>query len=436
MQFGLTVGFHFIFSSLSIGLAWFIVWAMTRYKRTDSDMYRGLARFWVKVFAATFAVGAATGVTMEFQFGTNWANYSRFVGDVFGPPLAIEAIFAFFLEATFLGLLVFGWDRITVKMQWFASVMVAVGATLSALWILIANSWQQTPAGYRIVDGRAQLTDLLAAAANPSTLPRFLHTVDACIMTGAFFAMGITACFLLKHRHVKVARESMRAALVIALISSVAQLGFGHHHAQQVANTQPAKLAAFESLFDDCKNAPLVLFGIPQENSCSLKGAIGVPGLLSILIYGRADAEVKGLKSFPRDEWPPVALAFYPYHAMVIIGGYLIAFSLLGGFLFLRDSLHTNRWFLRAAILSIPIPFIATELGWMAAECGRQPWTVYGVLRTRDAISVSVPSGQILFSMIVFGLIYVLLFSAWVFVIAREFKHGLELNESTGEVGY
>ena len=422
LQFALTIGFHYIFPPVTIGLSWLIVWIMTRYKNTGADLYRRMAAFWIKIFGLSFAVGVATGITMEFQFGTNWAGYSRFVGDIFGAPLAAEVILAFFLESSFLGALILGGERLSTKVRWFASVMVAFGATLSAFWIIVANSWMQTPAGYHIVNGRVELTDLWAAIFNPSTIPRLIHTVDGALITGAFFMLGIGAWFILKGRNLDFGRESARIALVAGFIFSVLQLPLGHYHAVQVALTQPEKLAAIEGIFETQRRAPALVFGIPSAKDETVHAAIRIPGALSLLAYGSLDAEVKGLKDFPKDEWPPLFLTFYPFHLMVMIGMYFIGFTALGIFLLWRRKLYENRFFLALAILSIPLPFIANELGWISAEVGRQPWIVYKVMRTADAVSVSVPAGQVLFSIIMFTMIYALLFFAWVFLILREMK--------------
>ena len=327
IQFALTIGFHFIFPPLTIGLAWLIFWIMTKYKKTGDALYRNMARFWIKIFTLSFAVGVATGIVMEFQFGTNWSEYSRFVGDIFGAPLAAEGIFAFFLESSFLALLVLGWNRLSVKVHWFSSLMVAFGSTLSALWIIIANSWQQTPAGFEIVDGRAVLTDFWAAALNPSTIPRYLHTMDAALISGAFFMMGLSAWFLLKGRHMEFAKRSLRIGLIVAFVTSLLELGLGHYHAVQVANTQPEKLAAFEGLFETQTHAPMILFGIPDAEAETVHAAIRVPGFLSFLTDFNFNAEVQGLKDFPKDEWPPLGLTFFPFHLMFIIGMYFISVS-------------------------------------------------------------------------------------------------------------
>ncbi|MEW6203188.1 MAG: cytochrome ubiquinol oxidase subunit I [bacterium] len=422
LQFALTIGFHYIFPPVTIGLSWLIVWIMTRYKDTGADLYRRLAAFWIKIFGLSFAVGVATGITMEFQFGTNWAGYSRFVGDIFGAPLAAEVILAFFLESSFLGVLILGGERLSVRVRWFASLMVAFGSTLSAFWIIAANSWMQTPAGYRVVSGRVELTDLRAAIFNPSTIPRLLHTVDGALVTGAFFMLGIGAWFILKGRNTDFGRESVRVALITGFVFSMLQLPLGHYHAVQVALTQPEKLAAVEGLFETQRRAPALVFGIPSSKDETVRAAIRIPGALSLLAFGSLDAEVKGLKDFPKDEWPPLFLTFYPFHLMVMLGMYFIGFTALGIFLLWRRKLYGNRFFLSLAVLSIPLPFIANELGWISAEVGRQPWVVYKVMRTADAVSSSVSAGQVLFSIIMFTMIYGLLFFAWIFLIFREIR--------------
>jgi len=424
IQFAITIGFHFLFPPLTIGLAWIIVYMMARRLRSGGELYDAMARFWVKVFAISFVVGVASGITMEFQFGTNWAEYSRFVGDIFGAPLAAEAVIAFFLESTFLGVLLLGWNRVSPKAHFFSAVMVAVGSTISAFWILVANSWQQTPAGYHLVNGRAELTSFYQAVFNPSTLPRFAHTMCAAFITGAFFVMGISALYLLRRRHAGFARESLKIALVVAFASSLIELPLGHIHGVQVAHTQPAKLAAIEGLFTTQKCAPAVVFCLIREDPPQLIYPIQLKGALSWFVYGDTRREVKGLDAFPRDEWPPVALTFYSFHFMVILGMYFIGLTGLGVFLWWRRKLFENRWYLWLAVLSIPLPFLANELGWITAEVGRQPWIVYGLLKTRDAISITVPATQILITIFLFSAIYVLLFIAWMMVLKRQLGRG------------
>jgi cytochrome d ubiquinol oxidase subunit I len=424
VQFGLTAGFHFLFPPLTIGMAWFIVWIMTRYVRTADEFYGRMARFWTRLFVVTFAIGVATGITMEFQFGTNWSEYSRYVGDIFGAPLAAEALLSFFLESTFIAVLIFGWNRLSRRTLWFASLMVAVGATLSAFWIIVANSWQQTPAGYHIVGGRAELTSFVEAVFNPSTVPRYLHTMAACFMTGAFFMLGVSAWFLLKGRDERFARESFRLALIGGFIFSVAQLPIGHHHTVQVVHTQPTKLAAIEGLFDSEQGAGMLLFGFPDPETQRVRAAVKIPKMLSLLAYGDPNAEVRGLNAFPREDWPPIPYTYYTFHIMVYIGGFLILYSSLGLLMLRGGRVYGNRLFLCVAVLSIPLPQIANQLGWFSAEVGRQPWIVWGLKRTSEMFSPNVPAGQVLFSIIMFTIIYAFLFAVWVYLLVRLIKKG------------
>ncbi|MBI4704960.1 MAG: cytochrome ubiquinol oxidase subunit I [Deltaproteobacteria bacterium] len=435
LQFALTVGFHFLFPPITIGMAWLIALMLWRALRTGDPVYRQMARFWLRVFALTFGMGVATGIAMEFQFGTNWARYSRFVGDIFGAPLAAEAILAFFLESTFLGVLLFGERRVAPRTYALSALLVAVGSTLSGLWIIIANSWQQTPAGYRLVAGRAELADAWAAFLNPSTVPRFLHTIDGALITGAFFVMGLSAWFLLHGRHQEFARRSLRMALLVGLLAAAAQWPLGHLHAVQVSQTQPAKLAAFEGLWDTRPAAPFLLFGIPDAAAERTGHAVALPGMLSIVVGGSTDTVVRGLKDFPRKDRPPLLPTFASFHLMVALGGYFTALAGLGLLLLLRRRLFDSRWFLYAALWSLPLPLLANELGWMAAEIGRQPWIVYGLLRTDEAFSEAVPAGQVLASLVVFGATYALLFAVWLTLLRRKLRQGPEPPDGAGE-GY
>jgi cytochrome d ubiquinol oxidase subunit I len=426
IQFAMTIGFHFIFPPITIGMAWLIFYFMTQYKKTDSEEYAAQVRFWLKLFAITFAVGVATGITMEFQFGTNWAEYSKFVGDIFGAPLAAEGILAFFLESTFMGVLLFGWKRFSKKVLWVSSLLVAAGSTLSAFWIIVANSWMQTPAGYHIVNGRAELTNFWAAVFNPSTLPRYVHTIDACMITGAFFMLGISAWYLLKEQHVQFAKRSFTVSLIAAFVFAGLQLPLGHWHAVQVTETQPTKLAAFEGLWETRTHAPALFFGIPNEEKERTDFAIGIPSGLSILISGKPGRKVQGLKDFPRDEWPPLKLSFFSFHSMFFLGMYFIVLSTLGIFLLWRKKLFINKFFMKLCFFSIPLPIIANEIGWIAAEVGRQPWIVYGVpgMRTRQAVSITVTAGEILTSIILFGLMYLLLGVLWIYLLRKDVIKG------------
>ncbi len=435
IQFALTIGFHYIFPPLTIGLGWMLFVYHSLYRKTQNPVYRQLARFWTKMFAINFVVGVATGITMEFQFGTNWAAYSRFVGDIFGAPLAAEGVFAFFLESSFLGILVYGEKKVSKTVYWLSSLMVALGATLSAFWIVVANSWQQTPAGYEVVDGRAVLTNFAEAVFNPSTVVRYLHVVSAALVVGTFFILGVSAWMVLKKKHGDFAKQSLKSALIPCMVAIVIVVGVGHPHAVQVAKTQPAKLAAFEGLWETQTNAPALLFGIPNAEEERTDFALEIPGGLSLLIDGTTTREVQGLKDFAPEDRPPLGITFFSFHSMVYLGGWftLMAF---GGFVLLKmGKLYENRLYLMAATLTVPLPFFANEFGWISAEVGRQPWVVYNELRTSNAISASVPPGQILASIIMFTLIYALLFGVWWFLLKRQFNKGPESIESIeGEV--
>ncbi len=427
IQFGLTAGFHFLFPPLTIGVAWVLVLMMTRYKNSDEKVYEQMAKFWLKLFAITFAIGVATGITLEFEFGMNWSEYSRFVGDIFGAPLAAEGIFAFFLESTFMGVLLFGWNRLSKKTLWFSSLMVAVGSTLSAFWIIVANSWQQTPAGYKIVNGRAELTSFLQAVFNPSTLPRYFHTVDAALVTGSFFVLGVSAWYILKKRHEEFARRSYEIALIVALIGSLLQLPLGHWHAVQVARTQPAKLAAIEGLFKTQTHAPALVFGIPDAKARKVRAAVEIPGALSLLAYNSLSAEVKGLNAFPEEDWPPLLPTFFSFHLMVMLGSLFIVFTLLAWALQRKGKLFESGWTRPVMWLSIilaPLPLLCNELGWMTAELGRQPWIVQDLLRTADAVSVSVPAWQVAVTLVIFVAVYAVLGALWIYLLARTIRRG------------
>ena len=396
------------------------------WKRND-PVYLNMGKFFGRILGLTFVVGVATGVVMEFQFGMNWSEYSKFVGDIFGAPLAAEAIFSFFLESTFIAIYILGRNKLSKRAHWFSILMVAVGATISAFWIIVANSWQQTPAGYAIRNERAELTSFYQAVFNPSTLPRFFHTVDAALITGAFFVAGIAAYLLLKNKENVVAQRAIRFAVIFGFIVSALELfPFGHISARQVARTQPEKIATFEGLIESREEAPMILFGIPREEPRDVVLDIQVPGLLSWLAYGDRHHPVQGMDDFPAGTLPPFVVTFATFHLMVYLGGFFILVMFIGILLHRKNAIRKTRWFLYLMLFSIPLPIIACELGWISAEVGRQPWIVYKLLRTTDGVSVTVPASQILFSIILFGVIYLLLGSLYVFLLTREIKRGPE----------
>lgn len=430
LQFALTVMFHFLFPPITMGLALLITILETMRWRTGRDLYRRASDFWLKLFAVNFVVGVATGIVMEFEFGTNWAGYSRFVGDIFGAPLAAEGVFAFFLESGFLGLLLFGRNRISSFVRWLAATMVWLGSTLSAFWIIVANSWMQTPAGYRVANGRAELTDFFAAVFNPSTLPRYIHTISAAWVCGSFLMAAIGAWYFLRDRKTDVAQLSMRIGVICALVSTILVFATGDHHARQVAHTQEAKFAAMEGLYSTEAGAPLILFSLPPKQH----GRVDAPELMitnltSFLAFGNFQAAVKGLDQFPTEEWPPVPATYLSFHNMVILGNLMFIVALIAAIQLWRGRLGLSRTFLRVLFWTgVVVPTLAIQLGWMAAEAGRQPWIVYGVMKTSAGVSKVVSAPEILTSIILFGLIYVMLGALWIFLLRREILHGPDIE--------
>jgi len=430
LQFAFTIAFHYIYPPLSIGLGVIMVIMEGMYLKTKNPLYEKMTKFWVKVFALTFAIGVATGIVMEFEFGTNWASYSRYVCDVFGSALAAEGIFAFFLESGFLAILVFGWNKVKPPMHFFSTIMVSLGSMFSAVWIVVANSWMQTPAGFHIVgDGinaRAEITDFWALVFNPSSVDRLLHVLSGCWLAGAFLVISVAAYYLLKKRHLEFSKSSIKIALVLACFASIFQLFTGHSSAVGVSKNQPAKLAAMEAVYDTQENAPLYLFGWVNDDKQEVIFGIAVPGMLSYLIGFNSKTQVIGLNDFPEDQRPPVNIVFQSYHIMVAIGFALIGISLLGIFFWWRGTLFDKKWMLWIFVFSVLGPQIANQLGWITAEVGRQPWIVYGILRTSEGLSKAVESGQILFSLILFTIIYLFLFVLFIYLLNEKIQHGPE----------
>jgi cytochrome bd ubiquinol oxidase subunit I len=435
VQFALTIMFHYLFPPLTIGLGALLVILEGAWLKTGDAGYKSAAKFWTKIFALNFAMGVVTGIVMEFQFGTNWATYSRYVGDVFGSALAAEGIFAFFLESGFLAVLVFGWDRVSPRMHFFSALMVSLGSIFSSIWIVVANSWQQTPDGYQLVQKmvndrvqiRAETSDFWAVVFNPSTMERLVHVWIGAFILGAFFVMSITAYYILRKRHEDFARRSFTAALGVALVASLAALVSGHSQAKNVYRTQPAKLAAFEGHFHTGNDgAPLHLFGWPDERTQTVRGSVALSNGLSLLLFWDSHRPVKGLDQFPRDQWPPVAVSFQCYHIMVCLGVFFMGISILAAILRWRGTLFDKKWLMWVFVFAVIGPYIANELGWAAAEVGRQPWIVYGLLKTGQAASPVVGAAEILGSIVMFGLIYVILFGIWLYLLDAKIKAGPE----------
>ena len=442
IQFALTVAYHFIFVPLSIGLGLILAIFATKYHRSRSEADGNAMRFWVRIFTATFAIGVATGITMEFSFGTNWADYSRFVGDIFGAPLAAEALFAFFLESVFLGVLLFGRNKVSSLFYTVSAWLVWAGSCLSALWILIANSWMQTPAGAELAaDGsKAVITDFLAAAFNPSTLPRYTHVVVALLILGAFASLAVGAWYLLRGKHADFAMKTIRVGAVVGIVASCALIVTAHSSAVEVSQEQPTKLAMMEGMYDD-EVPPLYAFGWVDEENQQVVTPFSIPGGTSFLATGTWDAQYQGLNSLAQTEKYgdmdvadlPVNLVFQSYHLMVAMYGLIMITAILAVVFSLRGGrIRSMRWLQKLLLVSPLFPFIAIQVGWITAEVGRQPWVVYpstsgpdGVsLLTNNAISQSVSAPELLLTLALFAAVYVFLFVGWARVISRFIKRG------------
>ena len=442
IQFALTVAYHFIFVPLSIGLGLILAIFATKYHRSRSEADGNAMRFWVRIFTATFAIGVATGITMEFSFGTNWADYSRFVGDIFGAPLAAEALFAFFLESVFLGVLLFGRNKVSSLFYTVSAWLVWAGSCLSALWILIANSWMQTPAGAELAaDGsKAVITDFLAAAFNPSTLPRYTHVVVALLILGAFASLAVGAWYLLRGKHADFAMKTIRVGAVVGIVASCALIVTAHSSAVEVSQEQPTKLAMMEGMYDD-EVPPLYAFGWVDEENQQVITPFSIPGGTSFLATGTWDAQYQGLNSLAQTEKYgdmdvadlPVNLVFQSYHLMVAMYGLIMITAILAVVFSLRGGrIRSMRWLQKLLLVSPLFPFIAIQVGWITAEVGRQPWVVYpstsgpdGVsLLTNNAISQSVSAPELLLTLALFAAVYVFLFVGWARVISRFIKRG------------
>ena len=428
LQFAITIGFHFIFPPITIGLAWLLVIMEWLGWRRSDEAYVRASKFFARLLSLTFAVGVATGIVMEFQFGTNWASYSRYVGDVFGSALAAEGIFAFFLESGFLAVLLFGWNKVSRRMHFIATCLVALGATFSALWIVVANSWQQTPAGFHLAgegaNVRAEITDFWAVVFNPSSMDRLSHVLCGAWQAGGFLVLSVSAFYLLRRRHEEFARASMKIGLLVAGFAAILQLVTGHGSAVTISQHQPAKLAAFEAHYAESAPGTLYLFGWVNEKQEKVGLGLGIPGMLSFLLHGNTSAPVTGLRAIPPEDRPPVQLVFQSYHLMVAIGMSLIALVLLGLFGWWRGFLFRTRWLLWIFVFSVLGPQAANQLGWLSAEVGRQPWIVYGLLRTSEGISRVVSRGMVLTSLVLFSFIYLLLLVLFVYLLDQKIKHG------------
>jgi cytochrome d ubiquinol oxidase subunit I len=431
-QFAITTVYHFFFVPLTLGLSILVALMETRYVRTGDETYKRMTQFWGKLFLINFAMGVVTGIVQEFQFGMNWAEYSRFVGDIFGAPLAIEALLAFFLESTFLGIWIFGWDKLPKAAHAATLWLVAIGSNLSALWILIANSFMQEPVGYTLRNGRAEMTNFGALLTNPHVWTQFPHVFFAGLTTAAFFVLGISAYHLLRKKDEEVFRRSLHMALVAAIIGSALVALVGHTQGQDMFKSQPMKMAAAEALWTTEEPASLSLLTIGNLQGQEVF-SIRVPDLLSLLACNNLTCQVRGLNDLqaeyqqtygPGNYEPPIAIVYWAFRVMLTPGLIMPLLALLGLYLVLRNRLDRHRWFLRLLPWAIVLPYIANTAGWVLAEVGRQPWIVYGLMRVEDGVSTAVSAGEVTFTLVVFALLYGALMVADAFLLAKFARQG------------
>ena len=437
IQFALTIAFHYIYPPLSIGLGLMMVIFKGIYLRTGKVEYNTLARFWTRIFSLTFGIGVATGIVMEFEFGTNWATYSRYVGDIFGSALAAEGVFAFALESTCLGIVLFGWNKIKPIWHFLATLGVFLGSMCSAVWIVIANSWQQTPAGYVVagegMQAKAVITDFWAMVFNPSSIDRIWHVWQGAFLAGIFLVLSVHAWYLLKGRHVEISKKAFKVTLIVGTIFSLLQLASGHSSAEGVAKNQPEKLAAMEGHFRT-EPADLYLFGWVDKKNEVTHG-VKIPNGLTYMLHYDTETPVIGLDQYPMEDRPgQVNAVFQFYHIMVAIGMFLIALTVFASFLLWRGKLYDKRWLLRIFVWAVILPQIGNQVGWFAAEMGRQPWIVYKLLRTSDALSKAVTAHQILFAIILFTIVYTILFILFIYLLKKKIVHGIDEHEEQATI--
>jgi cytochrome bd ubiquinol oxidase subunit I len=407
LQFAAATYFHYLFVPLTLGLSLLLAIMETLYVRTDNEIYKTMTQFWGRLFIINFVVGVVTGITLEFQFGTNWSRYSRYVGDIFGPLLAIEATVSFFLESTFIAVWAFGWDKVSPKIHCLSIWLVAAASNVSAIWILIANSWMQHPVGYQMQNGRPVLTDLFAVVTQPFAILTILHVLSAAYVVAGFFVMGISAYQILRKVSVDLFEKSFRLALGMAILSCLFVVAEGHMHGADLAHSQPAKLASLEAHWVTQEQAPIYLLALPDRENAGNSIQIGaLPGMLSLLASHRFDTPVVGLRDFPEDERPPVLPVFVSFRLMVGFGMAMIPLLLLAWIK--RKALQSSPFLLKILTWTIPLPFLTCLLGWTVSELGRQPWIVYGLMKTTQAVSPVSPV-QVLVSLMAFILLYTLI---------------------------
>ncbi|MGN6593090.1 MAG: cytochrome ubiquinol oxidase subunit I [Terriglobales bacterium] len=428
LQFAFTLMFHYLFPIITMGLGVFIAYFATREYMTGEGHYGEAARFWTKIFAINFAVGVVTGIPMEFQFGTNWSLFSSYAGGVFGLTLPLEGTFAFFLESGFLGLFLFGKGRVPRVVHWLSGLAVAGGSLLSGYFITAVNAWMQHPVAYRVgADGRLELTSFWRMLFNPYVGWQYAHVICGAVLAGAFIVAGVGAFYLLLGRHARFARQAVEVGVIAGLALALLQLyptgdGVGHN----ITRMQPVKLAAMEGQFSTEQGAPLAILGMPDTQRGVLLDPVVVPRALSFLAYGSFGARVVGLQDVPRENWPPVELTYYAYHIMVGLGTMFIAIMLVGVLLRWRGKLFDARWFLWILMLAVPFTLIANEAGWVVAEVGRQPWLIYGLLRTSAGASPNVSTGETVFTLLGFAGLYLLLALLYLLLVGRLIARGPE----------
>lgn len=437
LQFGFNISFHYLFPPMTIGLSWFLVIIEGIYLKTKNEKYREWLQFWTRIFALFFAMGVASGFVQVFAFGNNWSSFSKFVGDVFGTLLAAEGVFAFFLEAGFLGIMLFGWDRVKPRTHYLSTILVSLGATFSATWIVMANSWMQTPAGFKVIgEGiykRAVITDLWSVYFNPSFMTRIGHVLLGCGILGAFLLFSISAYYMVRRQHEEFAKFNIKISLIFGLMMLILQLWSADSSAKIVSKYQPVKFAAMEAVFDTVNSTPAWVIGIVDVENETVRG-ISIPGLLSLMTYHNTTEAVKGLNEFPKENWPHIPSVFYSYHLMIYAWGGMMLYAIIGVYFLWRKTLEKQRWFLWLSPPSIFLPYIANLAGWFTAETGRQPWIVQDVMRTAEGLSKVVSVEQIIASLIMFVTIFSLLFILFIFLLNRKVQHGpVHVEEDEGE---
>ncbi|ANG65756.1 cytochrome ubiquinol oxidase subunit I [Chlamydia gallinacea] len=432
IQFGLFIAFHYLFVPLSMGISMMLVVMEGLYLITKKNIYKQMTWFWTNIFALTFVVGVVTGIMQIFSFGSNWSRFSEYTGNIFGTLLGSEGIFAFFLESGFLGVLLFGRYKVSKNMHFFATCMVALGAHMSAFWIVCANSWMQTPSGYSLAMHNGRMVPMLSSfwevVFSPSSMSRFVHVVLGTWLSGIFLVISVSAFYLLKQRYEAFARQGMKLGAILGMIVLILQLWSADVSARGVAKHQPAKLAAFEGVFKTKEYTPIYLFGIVDVKNQKVRG-LPIPGALSFLVHRNIKTPVVGLDQVPQDEWPNVPVVFQLYHLMVMLWGVMVLLALVAWCVYKKQRWALKPWILCLLSFSVFCPEICNEIGWCAAEIGRQPWIVYGLLKTKDAVSPIIQKGQVIQSLVLFSLVFICLLSLFIFLLCKKVQRGPDQND-------